>query len=183
HDNHTLYDKLKIANPEASEKEIRDMHLLSNFVVLTSQGVPFLHAGVEFLRTKNGVENSYKSPDSINQIDWDQKTKNLDHVKKYKELISLRKAHSSFSLENADEVRKRLSFLDTDERLLAYQIESPANDEWKKVIVVINASDELVDFTIPEGEWGLEFPSSDVGFDFALGKLEPRQGYILAEKR
>jgi len=183
HDNHTLYDKLKIANPEASEKDIREMHLLSNFVVLTSQGVPFLHAGVEFLRTKNGVENSYKSADSINQIDWDQKSSNIDHVKKYQELISLRKSHPSFRLKNADEVRKRLRFLDTDERILAYLIDSPEEDGWKRVMVMANGSNEAVNFTIPEGRWQLEYFTSGSTDDYNSGQLAPRTGYILAERR
>jgi pullulanase len=183
HDNHTLFDKLKIANPDASEEEIRKMHLLSNFVVLTSQGVPFLHAGVEFLRTKDGVENSYKSPDSVNRIDWDRKTQYQDHVDHYQELIQIRKAHPSFRLESAEEVRERLNFLETEESLLAYEIQSPEGDEWKRVMVIVNASQEKVKFSIPEGNWDLIYPSYNLNVDFLTGELDPIQGYILAEKR
>lgn len=183
HDNHTLYDKLKIANPEASEEEIREMHLLSNFVVLTSQGVPFLHAGVEYLRTKDGVENSYQSPDSINRMDWDEKSRNIDHVEQYQELIKLRKEHSSFRLGSAHEVRGRLVFLDSPEGVLAYRIESPKEDEWKSVVVVINATNSLVDWNVPSGEWDLVYPGYNVSANFLKGKLSPRQGYIFAEKR
>jgi pullulanase len=183
HDNHTLYDKLKIANPEASEKEIREMHLLSNFVVLTSQGVPFLHAGVEFLRTKNGVENSYKSPDSINQLDWDMKTRYKDQVAEYQKLIRLRKEHPSFHLGSAHEVRGRVVFLDSPEGVIAYMIKSPKEDEWDRVVVVVNATDEKVDWNIPDGDWDLVYPDQNVSTNFLRGKLSPRQGYIFAEKR
>ncbi len=183
HDNHTLYDKLKIANPEAGEKKIREMHLLSNFVVLTSQGVPFLHAGVEYLRTKHGVENSYQSPDSINQMDWDQKSLNLYHVEQYQALIKLRREHPSFRLGSAHEVRGRLVFLDSPEGVLAYRIESPKEDDWKRVVVVVNATNSLVDWNVPEGEWDLVYPENNVSFNFLKGKLSPRQGYIFAEKR
>ncbi len=183
HDNHTLYDKLKIANPEANEAEIREMHLLSNFVVLTSQGVPFLHAGVEYLRTKDGVENSYQSPDSINRMDWDEKSRNINHVEQYQELIKLRKEHPSFRLGSAHEVRGRVVFLDSPEGVLAYRIESPKEDEWKRVVVVINATNSLVDWNVPAGEWDLVYPSYNLSTDILKGKLSPRQGYIFAEKR
>ncbi|MCZ4409821.1 type I pullulanase [Cryomorphaceae bacterium 1068] len=183
HDNHTLYDKLKIANPDASEKEIREMHLLSNFVVLTSQGVPFLHAGVEYLRTKDGVENSYQSPDSINQMDWDEKSLNLYHVEQHQALIKLRKEHPSFRLGSAHEVRGRVVFLDSPAGVLAYRIESPKEDEWKRVVVVINATNALVDWNVPAGDWDLVYPENNVSVNFLKGKLSPRQGYIFAERR
>ena len=76
HDNHTLYDKLKISLPDAEEEELIKMDKLANAIVLTSQGVPFLHAGSELLRTKHGEHNSYNLPDSINQIDWSWRQKN-----------------------------------------------------------------------------------------------------------
>ena len=183
HDNHTLYDKLKIANPEASEEEIRQMHLLSNFVVLTSQGVPFLHAGVEFLRTKNGVENSYKSPDEINQINWEAKTEFGSHVERYKELITLRREHSSFRLSSADEIRQRLKFIDTPDGIIAYEIAAPEDDEWKRVVVAFNGTGEMADFPFPSGEWDLVYPSYNLKVDFLKGKISPYSGYILAEKR
>jgi pullulanase len=182
HDNHTLYDKLKIANPEASEKQIREMHLLSNFVVLTSQGVPFLHAGVEYLRTKHGVENSYQSPDSINRMDWDEKSRNLGHVEQYQALIKLRREHPSFRLGSAHEVRGRVVFLDSPEGVISYKIESPKEDNWKRVVVVINASDKPVTWNLPKGRWDLVYPEGN-GFNFRKGKLAPRQGYIFAERR
>lgn len=183
HDNHTLYDKLKIANPSATEDELKAMHLLSNFVVLTSQGIPFLHAGVEFLRSKEGVENSYQSPDGINRLDWDAKTEYSDHVEAYKELISIRRKHPSFRLDSAEEIKQRLKFFDTDDHVIVYEIESPDDDEWKRVIVAFNGSDEKSEFIIPEGEWDLVFPTHNVDFSFLSGKLSPYTGYILAERR
>lgn len=181
HDNHTLYDKLWIANPHASEKEIREMHLLSNFVVLTSQGIPFLHAGVEFLRTKGGVENSYKSPDNINQLDWDEKSRNIDHVKKYRALIKIRHEHPSFRLGAAHEVRRRLVFLDSPKGIIAYQIKSPKEDEWKRAMVVVNAKNTYETWNLSKGEWKMVFPVGNQGC-FKVN-LAPRQGYIFAERR
>ncbi len=78
HDNHTLWDKLTISAKDATEETEKEMQKLALSIVLTSQGISFLHAGTEFLRSKKGVENSFNSPDSINAIDWSLKTKNND---------------------------------------------------------------------------------------------------------
>jgi pullulanase len=160
HDNHTLYDKLQIANPGAEEEEIIKMHILSNSIVLTSQAVPFLHAGVEFLRTKQGVENSYQSPDSINQIDWSLKSTHSDVLESYKALISMRKAHPGFRMGSADLVREKLRFLDTGDHLVAYQISAPAEDSWESIFVVFNGSPEPSPVDLPGGTWLMAWSGS-----------------------
>ena len=140
HDNQTLYDKLKLSCADAPEEEIQRMHLLANAVVLTSQGIPFLHAGVEMLRTKNGEHNSYNLPDAINQIDWSWKTTHHDIFTYYRQLISLRKAHPAFSMPSADMVYKHLHFLKTNPGVVGYCIKDNANnDPWKNIAVFYNA--------------------------------------------
>lgn len=153
HDNHTLYDKLKLANPQASENDIQKMHVLSNAIVLTSQAVPFLHAGVEFLRTKNGVENSYKSPDSINQLDWSRKAECASIVEVYKNLITMRKEHPAFRLRTADEIKERIKFLDTQPEILAYTIDAPSEDSWKKLLLIFNGSEKEQVLNIAGESW------------------------------
>lgn len=74
HDNNILWDKIALSVPEASEADRKKMHELALTIVLTSQGIPFLHAGSEFLRSKFGEENSYNKSDSVNAIRWDQKS-------------------------------------------------------------------------------------------------------------
>jgi len=157
HDNHTLYDKLKIANPDASDDDIKKMHVLSNAIVLTSQGIPFLHAGVEFMRTKDGVENSYQSPDSINRIVWNQKEKHSEIYQSYKDLIKLRLEHPAFRLGTTESLQKNLSFLETDSSLIAYRIVAPEDDAWDEVLVVFNGGAKWVPFNLPEGLWQVEF--------------------------
>ncbi len=152
HDNHTLYDKLKLANPAADEKTIQKMHILSNAIVLTSQAIPFLHAGVEFMRTKDGVENSYKSPDHINQLDWNMLAKNKEVHEAYKALITLRKEHPAFRMGSADLVQSKLHFLETEPGVIAYHIQAPENDSWAEVVVAFNG--ENLRHSIPlEGKW------------------------------
>ncbi len=155
HDNHTLYDKLKISRPKATYEELIAMNKLANAVVLTSQGISFIHAGAEMLRTKQGVENSYKSPDSVNQIDWSWKVKHANTVAYYKNLIQLRKEHPAFRMKTGDEVRKNLEFKTIEKGLISYQISNHANgDSWKNIYVIYNAKSEVVDYVLP-GTWTL----------------------------
>ena len=74
-------------------------------MVILSQGIPFLHAGQEFYRTKKGNENSYNANDEINQLDWDQKEKEIETVNYIKGLIAIRKEHGAFRLQNADLIK------------------------------------------------------------------------------
>lgn len=157
HDNHTLFDRLHISNPEASEKELIKMHKLAETIVLTSQGVPFLHAGMEMLRTKNGEENSYNLPDEVNQIVWTRKEQYEDVFNYYKGLIALRKNHPAFRMPETEMIQNHLEFLDiSGENFLAYQIKDNANgDSWKEILVLLNGSDLNKTLVLPKGSWKL----------------------------
>ncbi len=148
HDNHTLLDKLQISHPDALPDDLKKMHILSNTIVLTSQAVPFLHAGVEFMRSKGGVENSYKSPDDVNQIDWTLKESNKEVYESYLALVQLRKKHRAFKMGSAEEVRKRIQFIVTEPALIAYAINASGLDEWKEIVVVFNGEKQNATFQI-----------------------------------
>lgn len=165
HDDNTLFDKLKIANPESSGADLIKMDKLSNAIVLTSQGIPFLHAGEEMLRTKKGVSNSFNSPDSINQIEWSRKLKYKSVFNYYRGLISLRKAHPAFRMPSAEMIRKHLTFTETDDQsLIYYQISDHANgDIWKNIIVVLNGSGQTRSIKLPQGQWNLAVNGDKVG--------------------
>jgi pullulanase len=154
HDNHTLFDKLEISRKDASEADRLKMHRLAGTIVLTSQGVSFLHAGVELARTKFGVENSYESPDSINQFVWERKTQYKDHFNFYKNLIQLRKNHPAFRMTTTTDIQKHLSFFPSKNLFVGYQISGNANgDAWKNIIVLLNGSDKTQTVEIPQGDW------------------------------
>jgi len=173
HDNHTLYDKLKIANPDATEEEIQKMHILSNAIVLTSQGIPFLHAGVDFMRTKGGVENSYQSPDSVNQIVWSRKEKHADVYHSYRELIKLRKEHPAFRLGSTESIQKNLHFLETDSSLIANKIVAPEEDLWDEILLVFNGNAQIKPFDLPEGLWQVDYLNAIKGEgEIKSGRLE-----------
>lgn len=153
HDNHTLIDKLKISKPDTLLEQRIAMSKLANAIVLTSQGTPLLHAGVELLRTKNGEHNSYNLPDSINQINWNWKHQHHNVFEYYQNLISLRKAHPAFHMKNTRAVAKHLKFIDTRNGIIAYRIDGNANnDTWKSILVIYNALTEPIPFKI-KGTW------------------------------
>lgn len=155
HDNFTLWDKLAETNPQDSEEIRIKMDMLSNAIVLTAQGIPFIHAGEEFLRTKFGNENSFKSPDSINQLDWEKKHRYKAVFEYYKGLISLRKAHPAFRISTAEDISKHLNFVKMPkENMVGYVISDNANnDSWKEIMVIFNANREAQEVKIPNNKW------------------------------
>lgn len=151
HDNHTLFDKLQVSKTEANVEKLIAMDKLANAIVLTSQGTPFLHSGVEMLRTKNGEHNSYNLPDSINQINWGWKIQHIAVLTYYKNLIALRKAHPAFYMNSAADVVKHLKFQRVKDGFISYTLEDHANgDSWKNILVIYNASNKIIEYQIDE---------------------------------
>jgi len=74
HDNLSLWDKILKSNwctdYDTTDKLYVTQNKLAAVLILASLGIPFWMAGEEFARTKYGDHNSYKSPDSINSINW-----------------------------------------------------------------------------------------------------------------
>ncbi|HGG0583322.1 MULTISPECIES: type I pullulanase [Bacillus] len=151
HDNHILWDKLELTNPGDSDEVRTQMHKLSSSILLTSQGIPFLHAGQEFMRTKYGDHNSYKSPDSINQMDWLRRATFNNEVDYMKGLIELRKKYSAFRMTSAEQIKTHVSFIDAPKNTVAYIIEGNKHEYFT---VAHNANREAVEITLPsKGPW------------------------------
>lgn len=148
HDNLTLWDKLTATNPNATDEELEAMNKLAAAIVLTSQGTPFFQAGEEMARTKNGDDNSYKSHDRINQLNWDRKGNYIDLYEYYKGLIALRKATPEFRMTTADEIREKLEFFGSDTGVVSYTIGD-------KIAVVFNGNDDAVNVTLPADGWDI----------------------------
>ncbi|MFT3681073.1 MAG: type I pullulanase [Ferruginibacter sp.] len=177
HDNNTLWDKLSLswknAAPEITEgkheindallqldhlqrQEIKKMHQLALTIILTSQGVPFLHAGTEFLRNKKGVENSYNAGDSINEINWALKEENKDVNEYVRSLIQMRKAHPAFRFTSNEQIKKYIRFDEkqTGNGVIVYTINGLAvKDAWKKIFVAFNGSNKVKSIDLPAGKW------------------------------
>jgi len=155
HDNPCIWDKIVSTCTKCKKKDMLDIQKLANAIVLTSQGVSFLHAGEEIVRTKKGEHNSYNLPDSINQLNWHNKSIYKDVFSYYKELIELRMNHPAFRMPTAEMISRHISFFDTDKPLfVGYQISDNANgDKWKDIIVFYNSNSKITEVDLPDGEW------------------------------
>lgn len=184
HDDMMLTDRLK-ASVRLKKGELERLDKLAQTAVLTSQGIPFLWNGEEILRDKKGVHNSYCSPDSINAIDWSLKAKHEDVFRYYQGLIALRKAHPAFRMGEAELVRKHLHFLDAPEGVVAYALDGEAvGDEWKTIVVVLNANRKAVEVALPTGAYRLacgdgECPYSGMRVDEKTTTVSAQSAQIL----
>ncbi|WP_335474448.1 alpha-amylase family glycosyl hydrolase [Bacillus sp. JJ1764] len=151
HDNHTLWDKLIVSFPQTSETTRMSYHRLLTGLVILSQGIPFLHSGQEFFRTKQGDGNSYRSSNEINRLDWERKMHYKENVEYVKGLIQIRKNLSCFRLKTAEEIRQRFHTLPVSSPLIGciYKM-----DDYE-VILLINPSQSAQYVSIPEGDWSL----------------------------
>lgn len=139
HDNHTLWDKLEICNGDESLEIRRKRQYLAISIVLLSQGIPFLHSGMEFFRTKYGESNSYNKPDNINQLDWARKNMYENYIPLFKALIAIRKAHPAFRLSTTEEIQRYYKWLAPSPNLIGFLLHDLEEiDTWENIIVLFN---------------------------------------------
>jgi pullulanase len=155
HDNHTMWDKFVKIQRDKEEENIVRSGRLATTILLLSQGIPFLHSGQEFYRTKNGDGNSYKSSDFINRLDWVRKQKFSEDVEFIKGVIELRKSHQAFRLRTTSQIRTHFEWLPLNEPLLGYRLNGiKGYGEWSEIIVIFNPlrNTQKVQLTIT-GQW------------------------------
>ena len=190
HDDLTLTDKLGKSMPGSTPDQRKRAARLAQTIVFTSQGTPFMFAGEEVFRGKKGVHNSYKSPDSINAIDWQLKHDNAEQFDYYRELIKLRKNHPAFRMTSAEDIARNIVFDEVDgTNLISYSIKNNANgDEWREIKLVFNGSDEPREVKIPKGDWTVIAEDGRINAD-GLGTsrggrvtVAPTSALILARK-
>ena len=139
HDNLTFYDKLKLSMPDSDSENIISADKIGAALIFLSQGIPFIQAGQEFLRSKplaDGFDhNSYKSPDSVNSIKWNNLTEYSDISDYYRGLASIRKKFDCF--RHAE----KISFDDTQNGIIIMNIQD--------FILIVNPTNQ--DFEINRG--------------------------------
>ncbi len=151
HDNHTLWDKLAIANEKNTLEERLAMNRLGAAILMISQGTPFWQAGEELLRTKDGDHNSYKSSDEINNIHWDALTVDSNEYAMmvyYKGLIEMRKAYDIFR-GTSDTVKITFGKLTSGGMTVKLD-----DGNGNQALVLINPTNKADTFSL-EGQWKL----------------------------
>lgn len=149
HDNLTLWDKLSYSNPTDSDQDKKKMQKMATSMVLLSQGVPFIHAGQEFFRTKDRDENSYQSSDAINKLDWERYAENIDSVQDIEAVMQLRNSEPLFRLTNYTEINQKMKIIKQDENVVAYELKDGATS----YVVLFNANKAEKEVVIPANKY------------------------------
>ena len=163
HDNMSLFDRLTLSTPDATFADRVRMNNLAAGIYLLSQGVPFMQAGEEILRSKplpgGGFEhNSYCSPDSVNSIKWNDLgkevyAKNADY---YRGLIAFRKAHPTLRLTTEEAVREQVHPLEgLEPNVVGFHLRGSVDDPAQAIIVLYNANKTPTTVELPKGKWNV----------------------------
>lgn len=168
HDNNTLWDKLLLSNPNNSDDQRNQMNKLGAAIIMISKGTPFWQAGEEMLRTKDGDENSYKSGDAVNNINWSvlqEGSREYETMIYYKGLIEMRKTYDIFTDPNAQI---------TNVEELGSGILAVTFDDGKggQALAIINPHATGLPYTL-NGEWNLVADGSRAGADVLARESGP----------
>ncbi len=197
HDNHTLEDRLAITHellprkyrarkPVAARTE---MSKLCALALMTSQGIPFLHSGQEFGRTKDGEDNTYNLGDTVNNIDWADKVRGGERNDYYRQAIQLRRQHPMFRLGERALVDQAVHFFEdieggiaVPEGCIGYRVEDvTGTDAWAVALVLLNGSIAEKTFTLPAGRWGVA--TTDGRFELKATELMVQGSHTLGPHR
>lgn len=140
HDNLCFYDKIRAAGTNYTSYADAIVKF-GHGILLSSQGIPFIHCGDEFLRTKavgkfaKEAHNSYMWGIEMNQIDWALKAKNKACFDYHKDMIAFRK--------NNDALRNRngIGEIRNSGNVIYYEIKNTAaspENAGKSLMIVIN---------------------------------------------
>lgn len=172
HDNLTMIDRITRSTPSDSREDRIRMNNLAAVVYMTAEGIPFLQAGEEMLRTKVTAtggfdENSYASPDAVNSLKWDDldNEEYMNVYNYYKGLIAFRKAHGVLRLTTAEDVNEHVAPVEgLDANVVAFDITGGINGETAEgIYVVFNANKEEKEISLPEGSWNVCINDTQAG--------------------
>ena len=184
HDNMTLFDRIVNSTPDASREDQIKMNNLAAAIYMTSQGIPFVHAGEEMLRSKpkkNGGfdENSYASSDSVNKLKWEDlnSAEYQDVYNYYKGLIAFRKEHAALRMTTAEEVKANITAVEgLEKNVMAFQINGGVNGEVAdNLFVIFNSNETETEIELPEGKWNVYIDGENAGTEVlrtASGKVK-----------
>lgn len=180
HDNLSLFDRIQISREDASFDELVKMNNLAAAIYLTSEGIPFMQAGEEMLRSKvkedgSFDENSYASGDEVNSIKWNDLDNEayMDVYEYYKGLIAFRKAHPALRLTSSEDVASYITAITPgndstlDKNVVAFDIDGSQIDgeSAEELFIIFNANNLEKTVEIPEGTWNVCVNGSDAGVE------------------
>ena len=195
HDNNTLYDRITISTPNASVEDRIRMNNLAAAITMTSQGIPFIHAGEEMLRSKplpdGGYDhNSYNNTDAVNSLKWDDlnQAEYQTVFSYYQGLIAFRAAHPALRMTSAEEVSQQITKLEGLEfGITGFHIAPGSNGEENEFVVIFNPKTSAITVDLPRGEWEIYISGQTAGTE-VLGtakggvEVEPISAMVLVRQ-
>ncbi|MCQ4086231.1 type I pullulanase [Saccharibacillus sp. JS10] len=143
-------DPYRILGENPLEHDLVKRQLLAYGLVLTAQGVPFIGAGDEMLRSKYGDHNSYRSPDAVNAIRWSNKDRFYGVNDYIQGLIELRRSHRAFRLKTRGDIERHMDVFRMHGGVVGFTLNDHAGgDLWRTIAVVHNASESEQRIELP----------------------------------
>ncbi|KUP05536.1 pullulanase [Bacillus coahuilensis p1.1.43] len=183
HDNHTLWDKIQFIYPNDQWNIKR--HQLATAMTILAPGIPFLHAGQEFFRTKEGIGNSYNAPDRVNRLDWRLRELEDENVQFIKGLLRLRRENPIFHVSSHMEGKEFYSVLKKDNGIIAIHYKGlKAFSTWEELVIVYHNRFTIQELLLPEGKWNILVEEQSVSTSFhrtvqTILEIQPLSLYVL----
>jgi pullulanase/glycogen debranching enzyme len=164
HDDMALVDEISLdpgkdgSNPTPDDAA---RNRLTATVLFTSLGIPMIAEGQEFLRSKFGIENTFSEGDRVNALRWDDRDRPpaRDTLDYYAGLIHLRTSRQGAAFRLADKPSPGYYrwIMPQNPHALGYVVNDPQQHAGASFIVLLNADDAPVDFSVPfpGGQWRL----------------------------
>lgn len=146
HDNHTMWDKNRAVWADEPRSKRMKYQNLATAMVLFSQGVPFIHCGQEFGRTKQNLGNTYNRSDNYNMVDYHRRDEFEPTVSTFRELVKIRKEHPSYRLNTYEKIYQNVQTDTIDDKVLIYK----TSDENERLITFFNPTTQTFTYTLPE---------------------------------
>ena len=139
--------------------------LFRSICIRFAQGIPFIHSGQEFARTKHGKPNTYCDSDSINRIDYERRNRYLSIVEFAKDCIALRKSLPCFSYATTQDILEYVIFEEINHSALVYRMKDEIND----VAVIFNPTQNYYEYDM----------KNNYQLIFKDGKITPEEQRIV----
>lgn len=153
HDNQTLWDKIK--DTISGEENWIKINKMAAAINMTCQGNLFFLSGEEFARTKDGLDDTYNAPISLNKLDWKLAWENQELVEYYKGLIALRKQLPGLC-DKSQNAWKRIGNVWIKSQAIGFTIDNTQENDksaWETLYIAYNSREEKLKVALPEGEW------------------------------
>lgn len=152
HDNQTLWDKLAETAPG---EDLMRLNRMAAALYMTCQGTLFLLSGEEFARTKEGHDNSFNAPISLNRLDWRKAWEERTLVEYYKGLIALRRQLPGLC-DKSEKAAQRIFEKKSADGVVSYLMDNRDQDSdtrWQTLMVVYNSTGKPEKVSLPGEGW------------------------------